>query len=260
MSADREPFVAGFTAPGAESQSGVRMPDPPRHDRGRFHVTPQVVFGLIVAAVGLILTAGNLGWIDSRRWLRHWPLAIVALGVAKVLGSASRSGRLFGGLLMFVGLWISSGQFLRVDLRLWSPLILVLVGVLLISRAFERRHQTDTLDAASATDASLSAFAFWSGVRRRVASPVFRRADLSAIMGGIELDLRAATTAGGEAVIDVFAMWGGIEITVPGDWQVVNEVVAIMGGVDDKSTGTPGARHRLVLRGFAIMGGVDVKT
>jgi predicted membrane protein len=260
MSDDREPFVAGFTAPGAEVSSGASLPDPPGRDRGGFHVTPQVVFGLIVAAVGLILTAGNLGWIDSGRWLRKWPLALVALGLAKILGSSSRSGQVFGGVLMFVGLWISSGQGWRVDLHLWWPLVLVLLGAILISRAFGRRQQTETPDLASVSDASLSAFAFWSGVRRRVASPVFRRADLSAVMGGIELDLRAATTAGGVAVIDVFAMWGGIEITVPGDWQVVNEVVAIMGGVDDKSTGAPGARHRLVLRGFAIMGGVDVKT
>ena len=50
---------------------------------------------------------------------------------------------------------------------------------------------------------------------------MFRRADLTAIMGGVEVDLRGAST-GQEAVIDVFAWWGGIEITVPPDWAVSN--------------------------------------
>ena len=55
-------------------------------------------------------------------------------------------------------------------------------------------------------------------------------------MGGIEMDLRPASTATGDAVIDVFVMWGGIEITVPPDWAVVNHILPIMGGVVDKST------------------------
>ena len=48
----------------------------------------------------------------------------------------------------------------------------------------------------------------------------FRGADLIAVMGGCEIDLRQAAI-NGEAVIDVFCMWGGIEIRVPEDWTVV---------------------------------------
>jgi hypothetical protein len=73
-----------------------------------------------------------------------------------------------------------------------------------------------------------------------VSSPVFRHADLTAVMGGIELDLRQAGTGGGEAVIDVFVMWGGIEITVPPDWAVSNQVVPIMGGAEDSAWGRSG--------------------
>jgi hypothetical protein len=79
-------------------------------------------------------------------------------------------------------------------------------------------------------------------------------------MGGIELDLRGAGTATGEAVIDLFVMWGGIEIWVPPDWSVSNEVGLLMAGAEDKSGGSQAARHRLVVRGFAIMGGVEIKT
>ena len=46
-----------------------------------------------------------------------------------------------------------------------------------------------------------SEFAVWSGVQRGVTSPAFKRADLTAVLGGIELDLRHAGTDNGEAVI-----------------------------------------------------------
>ena len=95
---------------------------------------------------------------------------------------------------------------------------------------------------------------------RAATSPAFRRGDLVAVMGGIELDLRQAGTDHGEAVIDVFVLWGGIDITVPPDWAVSNQVTPILGGAEDKSTGHQQARHRLIVKGVVIMGGVEIKT
>jgi predicted membrane protein len=99
-----------------------------------------------------------------------------------------------------------------------------------------------------------------SGVKRNIFSAGFRRANLTAVMGGVEIDLRQSAASGGESVIDVFAIWGGIQIRVPADWQVVSEVVPIMGGVDDRSGHVQPSRHRLVLKGMVLMGGVEVKS
>jgi predicted membrane protein len=236
--------------------------------RPSFRVTPQVVLGVCIVAFGIALTADNLGLADASRILSYWPLALVLAGGAKLLQSRTTSGRLFGGVVAFIGVALLGDFFDVFDLWGWWPVALVALGVMLIVRAVgaparrTRGMGAPVSQAATGAtgDSSLSEFAFWSGVQRRVASPSFRHADLTAIMGGIELDLRQASTAGGEAVIDVFAMWGGIEITVPPDWVVANEIVPIMGGAEDKSTGTQASQNRLVLRGFAIMGGVEVKT
>ena len=132
-------------------------------------------------------------------------------------------------------------------------------SAMVLRRQHGRRRRTVGRQGGGTMEQSLSEFAIWSGLQRRVASPAFRRAELTAIMGGIELDLRQAGTENGEAVIDVFVMWGGIEITVPPDWAVSNQVTPILGGAEDKSTGTQQARHRLVVKGVVIMGGVDIK-
>ncbi len=80
----------------------------------------------------------------------------------------------------------------------------------------------------------VSAMAILSGVNRGNNSRAFRGGDLTAIMGGCDIDLRQAAI-NGDAVIDVFAVWGGIEIRVPEDWSVVFHVTPLLGGVEDKT-------------------------
>jgi hypothetical protein len=233
---------------------------PPQTALGR--VTPQIVLGLAIVGFGLLLTADNLDYLDARSVIRYWPLVLVAFGLAKVLQSDTTAGKVFGGLLMVVGGWSTAEELLGVsfDMNRWWPLLLVALGGLIISRGFRGERLSDLTNVMSGSDGVVSEVAVWSGKVRRNASVAFRRADLTAIMGGIELDLRAAGTGGQEAIIDVFVWWGGVEITVPPDWAVSNQVVAIMGGADDQSSGTQDARNKLIVRGFVVMGGVEIKT
>lgn len=230
--------------------------------KSSLRLTPQVILGLLIVAFGVILTADNLGYADAGDLLRYWPLLLVAFGLARVLRSDCTSGRASGVVMIVVGLWLSAENVFGfpVDFERWWPLFLVAVGFLIVLRAMRGGPAVAGRDIQSSTDAVFSEVAIWSGKVRRISSPAFRRADLTAIMGGVEVDLRSASTGGQEAVIDVFAWWGGIEITVPPDWAVSNQVVVFMGGAEDKSSGTQDARNRLVVRGFVVMGGVEIKT
>jgi hypothetical protein len=226
-----------------------------------FRITPQAVLGVGIVVVGLVFLADNLGWAATRGYLRWWPLLIVALGLTKLAQPGDRSGRLLGGLILLVGAWLTADEVfnLTIEFEDWWPVLLVALGLVIVIRAFGARVPSAGQPGMSA-DSRVSEVAVWAGKQRRNASPNFRHADLTAIMGGIELDLRAAGTQTGEAVVDVFVMWGGIEIWVPPDWAVSNEVGLLMGGAEDKSTGTQAAKHRLIIRGFVIMGGLEIKT
>src|SRR6185295_3589420 len=83
--------------------------------------------------------------------------------------------------------------------------------------------------------ARLSLFAVWSSFRRTSNASPFRGGDITAIMGGGQLDLRLATIpTGEEAVIDIVAVMGGVEILVPSTWEVSTPIFPFMGGVEDK--------------------------
>lgn len=228
--------------------------------RGRRGPTAQAVFGLMVIIVGVLFTLDNLDILDARDYLQYWPAGLVVAGLLK-LWQAARDGRgWFGGLFFVVlGTWmlIERIVYFTINARELLPLMLVFFGGYMVWRGFGGQRRERDSDGQS----SFSGFAVMGGVTRRSNAQAFQGADLTAVMGGCEIDLRQASIApGSEAVIDVFAFWGGIEIKVPEDWTVYNKVVPIMGGVEDKTRmPQPASNKRLVIRGVVIMGGVAVK-
>jgi len=221
----------------------------------------RVVIGLLIVGYGTLLTAGNAGWFPAYWILDHLysGITMVALGLTQVTRAQSSGGRTFGlGVAAVGGLWLAiEATGSRVRVEQWWPLVIVGLGVLMIMRASEFRNPIGSAEAGAS---QASGIAFWSGINRRIASPAFSRAHFAAVMGGIEIDLRPATTAGGQAVIEMLVVWGGIEITVPPDWIVQNDAIVVMGGVEDKSSGSQGAKNTLILRGLILMGGVEIKT
>ena len=220
---------------------------------------PRVLFGTWLAAVGILFTLDNVGILDADDWLRFWPVLLVALG-AGLLISASTPGELTWGIVWMVlggGLLLERLDILPVAIWDFWPLALVVVGFLLVLRGVRPRPA-----AAAGTDESstVHAFAMMSGVNRKVASLGFEGGSLTAVMGGIEVDLRNARMVRDQAAIDCFAMWAGIEITVPPGWTVVPRVWPLMGGFEDKTTppAPEDSTGELVVTGWAIMGGIVV--
>jgi hypothetical protein len=182
------------------------------------------------------------------------------VGLLKIY-HALRDGHGWVGGLAFtgVGLWmlLNGVLYFRVNLRDLLPLILVAFGGYMVWRGFGGERRARPSDGHS----SFSALAIMGGVARRSSAQDFKGADLTAVMGGCEIDLRQASiTPGTEAVIDIFAFWGGIDIKVPEDWTVVTRAMPLMGGVEDKTRAPQGAPvKRLVIRGIVVMGGVVIK-
>jgi predicted membrane protein len=226
--------------------------------RSRF--TPQVLLGLMVIAVGVLFTLDNLNVIDASLYLRYWPIALVAFGLMK-LWHARREGVGWAGGVFFtaVGAWMLFERvaYIRVDIQDFWPLMLVCVGGYLVWRGVARSARPRPLGA----DAHLSAVAILSGLTRGSNSPAFSGGDLTAVMGGCEIDLRQASIASGTtAVVDVFAFWGGIDIRVPEDWTVITRVTPLLGGVEDQTRpAQAAASKRVEIRGTAIMGGIVIK-
>lgn len=218
--------------------------------------TPKLILGLAVIAAGVLFTLDNLRIVDADDFILYWPVALIAIGVAQ-LPRASRQQAFFGWVLIGGGLWILLYNVEIVDLEPWAffwPAILVLIGINLILGALRRR------DAVTGAESVVNGFAFWSGLERQFSSQDFRGGDLTAIMGGCEIDLTGAAIRGEPPVLHVFAFWGGIDLRVPREWRIDFRVLPLLGGATDETVApsSPNA-PTLVVKGMAIMGGVEIK-
>jgi predicted membrane protein len=225
----------------------------------RPQVTPQVLFGLIVIIAGVLFTLDNLGVVDAGQYLQYWPAGLVAIGLLKLWQAREGQGWVGGFFFVLLGGWMLLERVvaIRISLHDLWPLLFVFLGAYLVWKGLGGVRYGPVVDGQT----RFSALAIMSGVVRRSNTQTFRGADLTAIMGGCEVDLRQASIAPGtEAVIDVFAFWGGVDIKVPEDWVVITRAVPIMGGIEDKTQSpvTPAAKT-LIIRGIVVMGGVAIK-
>jgi predicted membrane protein len=230
-------------------------------------ISPQFVLGMLIIAVGVVFMLDNFDIISAGDFLRYWPALLIVWGISKVSQSHGSPGKTFGWILIVIGslMLLDRLEFIAFHLHDWWPLILIIIGLNFL-RGSWMRSRTKGADDSPWVSKGLDSeqfikhIAIMSGVRRQVTSKDFRGGELTAIMGGCEIDLREADIKGEEAVIDVVAIWGGIEIRVPMGWSVSVKAMPIMGGVDDKTyPSKEGERKRLVLTGNIVMGGVEIK-
>ncbi len=217
--------------------------------RGRLAV------GILFMSLGLVLTLDQAGILNLDGLGRFWPLFLIGIGVVKVRQPMEDGQRAVGTALLLTG-----GFFQVLSLLNWGrgwPVVLILVGGLFLWQAVERPQEPPPPPPATPF---VSEFVLLGGSKRIVRLADFRGGYVTAVMGGVELDLRNCRIGASPAVLDVVAFWGGIDLKVPAEWRVETSVVPFMGGFEQKTTplAESEAAPRLVVRGYSIMGGVIV--
>ena len=226
-----------------------------------FRSNPGIIPALAVIAVGVLFLLNNLNVFYLHDIWRFWPVALLAVGLAKLVDSQSDSDRTSGIVLTIVGaIFLAKNLgFLYLSWRDFWPLILIGAGVLML---WNRLYTPSRPLSGGSPEGVLNVHAVFGGVERKVTTDDFRGGHVSAMFGGIDLNLRKAGMRGESAIVDISAVFGGVELKVPANWIVVVEGSSIFGGFSDKSAqpapDMPGVK-RLFVRGSAVFGGVDIK-
>ncbi len=182
-----------------------------------------------------------------------WPLAVIAAGILSFI-SNPRS-------IVIPLVVVATGVLLQLRMLdvfdfnigalIW-PSAIILFGLSLI---FNRLGT----GAKEIKDDETNMFAVFAGFEVKNKSPKFKGGKLTAVLGGIELDLRDADIKD-NAELDIFAALGGIEIKVPEHWVVSTHGTSLLGGYENKTmkSNTKNA-PTLIVRGTCILGGVEIK-
>lgn len=225
----------------------------PRFDLGR------LLLGLVVLTLGVLFLLDSAGALNADRAIDHWwPLLIVAVGVFQLIeGRQSLAGPvILAGIGAVLLLFTTDALEEGAEDYVW-PLILVGVGLLILSRWRGR-----PVPAGARDEDVVRASGIFGGPKVASTSRRFRGASLTAILGGVTLDLRQAQPVPEGAAINATAVLGGIEVLVPRGWRVTVSGTPILGGVEDKverSQELPDDAPSLHVDAFTLLGGVEVK-
>lgn len=186
-----------------------------------------------------------------------WPLIFVFIGVSALY---SKPRNIVAGT-GFITFGIIALLALSLDVSFWKlwPIFLVFIGVSIIFKRSDYAGSEHLSKESNAFNEVVSSAVFW-GNEIRNDSKEFKGANLTALFGGIKLDLRDAVVAKEGAIIEVTSTFAGIEIDVPRDAEVIVEGTGILGGFENKSR-QPAEKKggKLLIRGSAIFGGVEVR-
>jgi predicted membrane protein len=220
--------------------------------------------------VGIVFLLTNLGVIYPEDVHTYWPVILVAFGVAHAVLARDAGRRLFGGIVAVAGMVLLARNLGYIHGDIWGllwPVFVIFLGVSFLLRAIKGGHPPGASPLGfppvpSGGPNVLNEYTVFGGVRRRIDSQEFEGGEVSAIFGGVEIDLRGAATKKDEVILELNAIFGGVELRVPDTWDVTVRGAGIFGGYEDKTMPrrdpASGKRPLLVITGSAIFGGVTV--
>lgn len=238
---------------------------------------------LIVLGVGFLLDQANM--VEFNDVIStYWPSIIILLGISGLF--EKKSNKFWNLIIILIGVLLQLNRLGYLEynaFRLFWPIILILVGINIIffsgktysyhsDKSYNDSNYYDEKSDESQShkgkkkwisnvsfEDEINHFIMLSGLESNNQSQQFKGGRLATILGGIELDLRAAKLYENEVYIEANAFLGGIEIHVPSHWRVEVSGTPILGGMSNstKPNSDPGAPV-LRVRYLAILGGIEI--
>ena len=226
----------------------------------------RALIGVVLVIAGLFLVIRNTGFfpdfIDGV--IFSWPMLLVTIGLVITIGSSG--GKTSGIIVMAVGAFFLIPLIFRETFHMYNmfwPSIFIIIGVIFIFT--KRRGGWGGVTTTSQIgDDYIDYVNVFSGGERQILSDNFRGGKISAVFGGIELDLTKAKLAPGANVLEIACVFGGATIIVPDEWYVKVEVTPVLGGFGDSRKINPGRivdpSRYLILKGAVVFGGGEIKS
>src|SRR5271169_6880178 len=106
---------------------------PNSNNRG---IHPGLISGGMLVTVGILLLLDQMGIINH--WFSFWAAIFFFFGLVNILGSCKGQGRMWGALLLAIGVVIELDYlgYPRVHLETIWPVFVITAGVILIWRAY----------------------------------------------------------------------------------------------------------------------------
>lgn len=238
------------------------------------------LIGLVLIVGGVLVLLSNLQIFYVQDLVDYlWPSALILLGLASIV--ENRRLTIWGLILVGIGgLYLADafGLLLKYELDaalLIGPAILIAIGLGLL---FGRRQHDINIHIPKDpihinvgneykssesktyhTGSKQNYTGFLSGINERVVNDAFTTCEVTALLGGAEMDFRDIKFAGNEATLTLNAIFGGVECMLPRDIRVVASGTPMLGGFENRCISDPASTKTLFIRYTAMFGAVEIK-
>ncbi len=220
----------------------------------------RVVWGIVLIAVGAVIALNALNITDIDLFFDGWwTLFIIVPAITGLLTEREKTGNLIA-LAVGVGLFLGCRDIVPFSLlwKLFVPAVIVVVGVkLLFAGLFDNKAGTILSDLKEQGRAPRNGSAVFSGTELRFDGEPFEGAELTAVFGGVECDLRGAVIEK-DCAIQITAIFGGVDVLVPEGVNVKVRSNCLFGGISNKTAARVGG-PTLYISGTCMFGGADIK-
>ena len=222
----------------------------------------QVLWGVILVGIGLLLGLNALGITHINLFFDGWwTLFIIVPCVAGLVSGKDVVGHLIGiGIGVFLLLCCQDILDFSMLWKLVFPAIIILFGVKMIFGTRVDRASSEVIKRLQATNGQVPyGTAVFTGEKMNFSGEVFHGAELNAVFGGVECDLRNAIIEQ-DCVIQASAVFGGIDIYVPTNVNIKVSSNSIFGGVSNKTANYHDElAPTIYIKCNCMFGGVDIK-
>ena len=220
----------------------------------------RTLWGIVFVLAAIVIALNAFEIIDFDIFFEGWwTLFIIIPSIVGIVDKKDKSGSIFG-LCFGVFLLLCAQDILQFELigKLWLPVLIAFIGLKMIfSSAKVKKAEKIVIDVENSGGDVKQGVAVFCGTEMNYDNAVFDGADIVAVFGGVDCDIRNAVIEH-DCVIRVCAVFGGIDILVPDNVRVVTNAGAIFGGIETMKSNPEGI-HTIYIEGFCVFGGVDIK-
>ena len=196
--------------------------------------TSNIIWGVILIVLGLIFGLNAMGITDIDIFFKGWWTIFII--IPSVVGIINDSKKMWNYIWLLIGvvLLLSAQGILNISSfsQFIFPAILVIIGLGMIFKDSVGKKANEKIKELN-NGTKDEYYATFSGQKLKFVGDEFKGANLNAVFGGIDLDLKEINLAQ-DQVINATAVFGGINIFVPDNINVKVVSNSIFGGGSNK--------------------------
>lgn len=219
-----------------------------------------ILWGIVLAAVGVIIALSGLGIITLNLFFEGWwTLFIIVPCLIGLITDSDKTGSIIG-ICIGVLLLLACRKVLSFMI-LWKLIlaaIIIIIGLRLIFGSVFSAKGTRYLSRSSKTAGLKTVLLF---LREQISGSTMSFSTVPGLRpfsGGLECDLRNAVISG-DCAIKATAVFGGITIYAPEGLTVKINSTSVFGGADDQRSSKQSGEYTLYINATCVFGGVTVK-